>query len=127
MVASQTPKQSLFVVQRHQTPHGVHWDLMIQQRDVLWTWRMDRQPSRIGDTPLTLEKIADHPLRFLTYEGPVQHHTGNVRIVDSGWVSLTEKTDGELVLVFDGVCLHGSRRLIRGDGAFWTLTGDWKG
>lgn len=114
---------SRYVIQEHQASDGVHWDLMLQRDDCLWTWRMDRPPVKIGDAPLPLEKIADHPLRFLTYEGPVQNGTGSVRIADHGTIELTEQTPDLLTVAFDGQHLKGRFNLRKTDTAqHWTLS-----
>jgi hypothetical protein len=76
--------QKKFVIQQHTTPDGVHWDLMLKKDDCLWTWRLNVPPNQIKDQSITAERIADHPLQFLTYEGPVQNGTGNVKIADKG-------------------------------------------
>ena len=34
------PKKQ-FVVAEHTTPNGVHWDLMLEMDDCLWTWRLN--------------------------------------------------------------------------------------
>jgi hypothetical protein len=100
-----------FVVQQHKTVSGVHWDVMIEADDVLWTWRMPCSPEHVGDVPLSLTKIADHPLRFLTYEGPVQNKTGSVHIADSGRVEITPHTHQSLTINFDGKHLQGQFEL----------------
>lgn len=76
--------QKQFVIQQHTTPDGVHWDLMLEMDDCLWTWRLNVPPTEIKNKPISAERIHDHPLRFLTYEGPVQNNTGKVKITDKG-------------------------------------------
>ena len=73
-----------FVIHEHTTPDGVHWDLMLEMDDCLWTWRLNTPPAEIKDEPIPAERIHDHPLRFLTYEGPVQNNAGQVTIADKG-------------------------------------------
>ena len=71
---------SRYVILEHRTKERVHWDLMLQRSGCLWAWRVNCPPAEIGDAPLPLEKIADHSLRFLTYQGPVQNGAGSVCI-----------------------------------------------
>ena len=112
-----------FVVQEHRTPDGVHWDLMLQRNEILWTWRVNRPAAEVGNTPLPLEKIADHPLRFLTYEGPVQNQTGNVHITDRGLFEVIEQTPTLLTVFFDGLHLKGRFILSKIDNEQqWTLS-----
>jgi hypothetical protein len=82
-----------FVISEHTTKSGVHWDLMLEMDDGLWTWRLNVPPAEIKNKPIPAERIHDHPLRFLTYEGPVQNDTGNVKIVEKGTYILS-KTQG---------------------------------
>ena len=76
--------QKQFVIQQHTTPNGVHWDLMLEMNNCLWTWRLNTPPEKITNAPVSAERIQDHPLRFLTYQGPVQNGTGQVKITDKG-------------------------------------------
>ena len=112
-----------FVIQEHRTPDGIHWDLMLQRNHTLWTWRMSCRPAEIGDTPLPLEKIADHPMRFLTYEGPVKHKTGSVRIADEGTCEMIAESTDTIRVNFQGEHLNGCFTLSRTALCDrWTLT-----
>jgi hypothetical protein len=77
-------KDKRFVIQEHETADGVHWDLMLEQDDALTTFRLEEPPEQVLVHPVRAEKIFDHPLRFLSYEGPVQKGTGRVHIVERG-------------------------------------------
>jgi bifunctional non-homologous end joining protein LigD len=111
-----------FVVQEHTTPEGVHWDLMIEQDGSLMTFRMPCGPGEVGVHPLPVTHIFDHPLRFLTYEGPVQKGTGRVRIADRGKYRLVGLTDGRFEAEFHGSVLQGVFCLTRREHAIWELT-----
>ncbi|MEN8127501.1 MAG: DNA polymerase ligase N-terminal domain-containing protein [Planctomycetota bacterium] len=107
--------QKQFVIQQHTTPEGVHWDLMLEADNTLWTWRLNVPPAEMGDEPIGAERIADHRLRFLTYEGPVQSNTGQVRIADKG--TYTENRVGTahptcLTLELHGTILNGTYTFI---------------
>ena len=95
------PKKK-FVIQQHTTPDGVHWDLMLEMDDCLWTWRLNTPPAEIKNKPIPAERIANHPLRFLTYEGPVQNNTGSVTIADKGTYQLIKQTENTLTLEMNG-------------------------
>lgn len=111
MKKKSSPKQ--FVIQQHTTPEGVHWDLMLEMDGTLWTWRLTVPPAEIENEPVTAERINDHPLRFLTYEGPVQNNTGNVTLADKGTFLLTEQTNISLAVAFAGKILGGTFRLCK--------------
>ena len=111
-----------FVVQEHTTPQGVHWDLMLETGDVLMTFRLPEPPENALHHALRAERIFDHAPRFLTYEGPVQKGTGQVRIIDRGtYRTLTEQEDA-LTLDLSGHTLRGRFTLTRTEGSFWELT-----
>ncbi|MHC4555202.1 MAG: DNA polymerase ligase N-terminal domain-containing protein [Planctomycetota bacterium] len=104
-----------FVIQEHTTPEDVHWDLMLEMEDCLWTWRLNTPPAEIENEPISAERIHDHPLRFLSYEGPVQNKTGHVKIADQGLYQIIEQTDISLVALFEGQILSGTFGLYRLD------------
>ena len=115
-------KKKQFVIQEHTTPEDVHWDLMLEMDDVLWTWRLNAPPVKIENEPISAERIHDHPLRFLSYEGPVQNKTGQVKIADRGLYQVTEQTDISLVAVFEGQIFSGTFGLCRlGEKNHWKL------
>ncbi|HSV98726.1 MAG TPA: DNA polymerase ligase N-terminal domain-containing protein [Sedimentisphaerales bacterium] len=108
-----------FVIQEHTTPEGVHWDLMLEQDGALTTFRLEQEPAYCLTHEARAEKIFDHPLRFLTYEGPVQRETGKVRIADSGVYLRRDDRDGLLTLELNGAILRGDFVLIRLNNAEW--------
>lgn len=97
-----------FVIQKHTAPNGVHWDLMLETDDALWTWRLSVPPAEIKNEPVPAERIGDHPKRFLTYEGKVQNNTGYVEIVEKGMYSLAEQTGSTLIVDLRGTVLYGT-------------------
>lgn len=96
-----------FVVQKHHTPEGIHWDFMLSMGDVLWTWRIGVPPNEMSRHPISIEKIADHPPRFLTYEGPVQNNTATVQIADSGDYRFVDRDKKTLDIELNGTILYG--------------------
>ena len=111
-----------FVIQEHTTPDGVHWDLMLEMENTLWTWRLNVPPAEIKNEAIGAERIHDHPLRFLTYEGPVQNGTGRVKIVDKGIYMLLKQTDTALLIDIQGELLSGRPKLSQTDhGSQWKL------
>jgi hypothetical protein len=100
-----------FVIQQHTTPDGLHWDLMLEMDDCLWTWRLDVPPSQIKNKPIPAERIHDHPLRFLAYEGPVKNNTGHVTIIDKGTGLISSQNPTMLVIMFRGKILSGTFQL----------------
>ncbi len=112
-------KNNRFVIQEHRTPEGVHWDLMLERGEILTTFRLVERPEQALARPIRAEKIFDHPLRFLTYEGPVQKGTGSVHIIDRGTYQFTEWQDDRLALVLEGTMLNGAFTLVRTAESKW--------
>ena len=96
-----------FVIQRHSSDADVHWDFMLQKGGCLQTWRIDLPPEQIKGQAVKAERIFDHPLKFLTYEGPVKNNTGQVRIADLGNYDILDKNEKETLLQIDGQVLKG--------------------
>jgi hypothetical protein len=119
-----------FVIQEHSTGSDVHWDFMLQtcpeqaQRvegvgDSLQTWRLDKSPRALSQTPANAVKIFAHPLKFLTYEGPVNKGRGSVRIADFGSYEILSQSDDCLELDLNGKILKGKFTLSRIEGDNW--------
>ncbi len=108
-----------FVVQEHTTAEGVHWDLMLEQGDGLTTFRLEEQPEEVLVHAIGAEKIFDHPLRFLTYEGPVQRGTGRVRIVEKGDLRVLTSSENAIVMELEGDILRGVFELTQTEEARW--------
>jgi len=113
--------ENQFVIQQHNTPDGGHWDLMLQIEDALWTWRLHHSPQHIHSIPIVVEKIADHPLRFLTYEGPVQNHTATVKIVDHGNFEVIKQSDKDIQFEAHGKTLSRQFQLHLEQDNIWSL------
>jgi len=110
-----------FVVQEHTTPEGVHWDLMLEKGEALMTFRLPEPPENALNHAIRTVRIFDHAPRFLTYEGPVQKGTGQVKIVERGTFCLRDETDDVITLDLHGTILHGGFTLTRIEGASWEL------
>ena len=111
-----------FVIQEHRRGDDVHWDLMLEVADVLSTWRLNIPPAQITVHPAEAVRISDHPLRFLTYQGPVRNGAGSVRIADSGVYHSANETADRIELNLQGRVLNGPFVLERTPKARWRLT-----
>lgn len=70
-----------FVILEHDHPF-LHWDLLLEQGPAAATWRLSAPPT-VGSS-VTGQRIADHRLLYLDYEGPVSGDRGHVKRVDAG-------------------------------------------
>jgi hypothetical protein len=79
-----------FVVLAHDWPEP-HFDLMLEDGPVLLTWRLTDPP--VVGRAIPAERIANHRICYLTYEGPVSGGRGSVRRVDGGTYVRTSPSD----------------------------------
>lgn len=111
-----------FVTQQHEKQsEQVHWDLMLEQGDVLKTFRLDKPPEDILVHPVRAAPIFDHPLKFLTYEGPVNKGLGRVHIVDQGTYELISQSMHDLKMILRGEVLTGLFHMHKTDNT-WLFT-----
>ncbi len=97
-----------FVIQEHlKKDEGIHWDLMLETTGILETYRMPTPPEKIDENKIDIIKIADHPLKFLTYEGPVNKGLGSVKIADNGKYLILEQKENYKKLKFEGGKIKG--------------------
>lgn len=108
-----------FVIQEHTTAADKHWDIMLQSDNWLQTWRLNCPPEKISEQPVNAEKIFDHPLKFLTYQGPVQNQTGTVYTVEKGTYIIENQTEKQMELNMHGKILNGKFTLTKTNLQNW--------
>lgn len=131
-----------FVLLFHDCPFNVprpsHCDLMLEAGGLLRTWVLEEMPrdwaAVAGSNTETLqlapentvsaERIGDHRLAYLDYEGPVSGDRGSVRRLDRGTFEVTAETDDRWEVTLAGNVLGGQISLRRkaGDDVMWRLT-----
>jgi len=106
-----------FVILRHDLPTGAarpcHWDLMLEQGDLLITWACD-SPPRL-DATTGADKLPDHRHAYLDYEGPVSGNRGAVSRWDAGHYTLLRSTLDQWIVQLSGQRLDGQLTMTRGD------------
>jgi DNA polymerase ligase (LigD)-like protein len=99
-----------FVVLVHETPatydRGTHLDLMLEFSGVLRTWVLDRLPAD-GET-VTAERLSNHRLAYLDYEGEIAGQRGRVGRVDAGEYDLIDDSPAKLQVRIRGSKLQGT-------------------
>lgn len=110
-----------FVIHQHDSPWGVHWDLMLQQGDSLATWALQSEPSEAA--PIEALRIADHRMAFLEYEGPISAGRGSVKRWDKGQLRIIECGTDRWTVHIEGLRLRGQIVLSRtgNDDQRWTF------
>jgi len=98
-----------FVILRHEMPAGssraTHFDLMLEHEGALWTWAIENLPA-IGDTVIG-DRLPDHRLAYLDYEGEVAGDRGQVHRVERGEYATIEEAPAKIVAQIRGARLQG--------------------
>ena len=98
-----------FVILRHEMPAGssraTHFDLMLEHEGALWTWAIENLPA-IGETVIG-DRLPDHRLAYLDYEGEVAGDRGQVHRVEQGQYATIEETPAKIVAQIRGARLQG--------------------
>jgi DNA polymerase Ligase (LigD) len=110
-----------FVIQRHCSPAGDHFDFMLECADAMATWQLPAWPPPCSST-LPATALADHRKAYLDYQGEISGGRGSVRIVDSGRYETLERREGLWLVRLAGQVFSGSARLERSAGTAWTLS-----
>jgi DNA polymerase Ligase (LigD) len=99
-----------FVVLFHETPagypRGTHYDLMLEQGDVLRTWALEALPA-VGQT-VPAEGLPDHRTAYLDFDGAIAGNRGSVSRCDAGEYEIVEETATRLVVRLRGAKLTGT-------------------
>lgn len=116
---------SRFIILRHETPpefeRDSHWDLMLECDGELLTWAISRLPHI--DFQTLAERLPNHRIAYLDYEGPVSGDRGNVKRHECGEFSWIVKSDVFMSVELEGNSLKGTLELRRvSDTKFWNLT-----
>lgn len=116
-----------FVILHHVTRDGEHWDLMIQRGETLRTWRLRVGGVPTVDQPVPVQRIGDHRLAYLDYEGPVSGDRGHVRRVDRGratWRDEERAAAEDAMVQLRGRVVNGVYHFFKAPNgvAMWGLT-----
>jgi hypothetical protein len=111
-----------FVVLKHDSPRGRHWDLMLETGPALATWALSEPPD--APVAITADALADHRLAYLDYEGPISGGRGSVTRWDRGTYVLERRTPTEVVVTLTGEKLAGTATLVESpdDPARWQFS-----
>jgi hypothetical protein len=107
-----------FALLEHDHPF-LHWDLMLERGGVLWTWRLPALPE--PRQPLAAERIGEHRLLYLDYEGPVSGNRGTVRRIDGGELTWLEVGEERLAVRVVGRLYRGRLEGSLQPGGAWLM------
>jgi hypothetical protein len=113
---------SRFVILEHDGPRGLHWDLLLETGPALASWALAQLPNASG--PIDAERLPDHRLDYLDYEGPVSAGRGTVRRWDIGTFELVHETDREWIIRLKGKRLCGTATVAQAgeDSRHWRFS-----
>ncbi len=114
-----TTTTARFVLLDHDFPQP-HQDLMLEVEGGLWTWRLTEEP-RPGVLQQA-QRLPDHRLLYLDYEGPVSGNRGTVGRRDFGTCTWISRKNDRVVVRLAGQRLIGLMTLQESQGEFWELT-----
>jgi hypothetical protein len=115
-----------FVVLRHELPPGSsrtsHYDLMLELGGVLQTWACDELPA--AGRSVLAQRLADHRLAYLDYEGPVSGDRGTVSRIAAGEYQQIAETADERTVRLMGEGLRGvlTIRQLPGEPQRWRVS-----
>ncbi len=101
---------------------GTHWDLMLECDGVLRTWALAEIP--VGNGHTVAERLPDHRLAYLEYEGPVSGNRGHVTRWDAGDYQFAAESSQRLEIRLSGTRELQTVTLTRNDdgGHFWNAS-----
>ncbi len=100
--------QKRFVIQIHSGFGPIHYDLMLESRETLATWKLSEALVALaqqGEIPA--RKLPDHRTAYLDYEGPVSGNRGQVNIYDKGTYALLDQTNSQWEVQLNGEKVSG--------------------
>ncbi len=110
-----------FVLLRHRMPEDCarasHWDLMIEDCGTLATWALSARPD--VEREQKAERLPDHRLAYLSYQGPLSSNLGDVERWDGGICELLEQIPSRWKVVLQGMRLQGELTLSRSSDGSW--------
>lgn len=114
-----------FVVLHHLTPPAgpcePHWDLMLERDGTLETWALPAPPT--PDSTQSGQRLPDHRIHYLDYEGPISGNRGTVKRWDWGtYLLLDSRPDSrEIQLSGQQHAVHLLLRRQAAESEVWSI------
>ena len=111
-----------FVILRHDSPRGLHWDFMLEVGAALKTWSLEQPPESAGEQ--WAAALPDHRLHYLQYEGPLSGDRGSVSRWATGTYGVVQQSDQRWQVRLEGGTLRGLVTLVQASEqpARWRLS-----
>jgi hypothetical protein len=102
-----------YAILHHKLPDSEHWDLLLEDGNMLAAWQLAGKPTGPQALPLAATRIADHRKKYLVYEGPVSDNRGSVVRFDHGHYRVLERSEHRWLVHLAGQILFGRFGLVR--------------
>lgn len=106
-----------FVMLVHDHPF-LHWDFLLEDSETCLTWRLLANPEE-KSIEISAEKLPDHRLQYLDYEGPVSGGRGSVSQWDGGTFEWLSKHSDAYEIRLSGQRWQGIVRVERVGDEIW--------
>lgn len=108
-----------FVILRHDSPRGTHFDLMLERDGTLKTWALPQLPE--PGLQIECEALPNHRIEYLDYQGPVSGDRGAVIRADHGLYTVEQESESALgiELVGQNIPLQATLRRCPGESTRW--------
>jgi len=94
-----------YVVLKHETSEGTHYDFMLEMGGALKTWSLPQSPRPALE--MSAKALGDHRLVYLEYEGPISGDRGSVSRWDRGTYEVELQSESKLTVQLTGEKLIG--------------------
>ena len=91
-----------YVALEHRRTGDTHCDLMLEHEGKLITWRLKGLDALVAKGELRGERLPDHRLAYLDYEGPVSGGRGSVRRLAHGSITEMNCSARRICVTLDG-------------------------
>jgi len=108
-------KGLVYVIQRHDASH-LHYDLRLEEDDVLKSWAVPKKPPLKQGIKRLAVQTEDHPLGYDDFEGTIpegEYGAGKVEIWDKGTYETIEVNENKRIIKIYGNKLKGEYALIK--------------
>jgi len=105
----------IYVIQRHAARH-LHWDLRLEEKGVLKSWAVPKEPPTDEGLRRLAVQVEDHTLEYADFEGIIpegEYGAGTVEIWDKGTYEPLETLSSKRVFEIHGQKLKGTYCLIK--------------
>jgi DNA ligase D-like protein (predicted 3'-phosphoesterase) len=105
----------IYVIQKHKATH-LHWDLRLQEGEVLASWAIPKEPPAEEGVRRLAVQVEDHPLDYAAFEGTIpegEYGAGTVEIWDCGTYVSLARAAAKRIFEIRGKRLSGPYCLIK--------------